>query len=235
MLPIMLERANITDFDAPRVSILTGDALEAVKLLEASILQFGLLNPIVVTRSHGRLHVIDGKLRLTVLRRLEFSGRLPRSLATIPFLVADSASLGLAKPISALAMLSNIEQFEQVDSLAARGMNAVQIAAVLYAPLDLVKDLLAVEDLSPRLRNAYFGGHIDLAQARAFATLPNPDSQDALLLALGPFVAAPDILRAIADGQTVLDMGCEDETLILPSRAPVPAHISAHTITSIAA
>ena len=221
MLPLLLDRADITDFDSPRVSILAGAALDAVRQLENSILRFGLLNPIVVTRTHGgRLRVVDGKLRLTVLRRLRFSGRLPRSLSTIPFIIADATS---DAPASALALLSNIEQFEQVDDLAARGLSSAQIAAMLYAPLGLVQGLRAVERLSPRLRNAFFGGHIDLAQARAFATLPNPDSQDALLLALGPFVAAPDILRAIANGQTVLDLGNEDDTLILPSRAPVAA------------
>lgn len=230
MLPILLERADIADFDCPRATILSGNALDAVRKLEASILQFGLLNPVIVNRvacprtGSSRLRVVDGKLRLTVLRRLAFQGRLPRSLATIPFIVAQDRNANpKADASSALALLSNIEQFEQVDTLAARGMSSAQIAAVLYAPLDLVQGLRAVDALSPRLRNAFFGGHIDLAQARAFATLPNPASQDALLLALGPFVTAPDILRAVADGQTVIAMGNEDDTLILPSRRHIAA------------
>ena len=63
-----------------------------------------------------------------------------------------------------------------------------------------------------------------MEQARAFATLPNMDAQDNLLIALGPFANAPDILTAIRQGETVLDIG-DDNVLILPSKqtqTPIP-------------
>ena len=62
-----------------------------------------------------------------------------------------------------------------------------------------------------------------IAQARAFASLPNMDSQDQLLLALGPFADAPDILKAIENGETVIEMG-DDNIIILPSRDPLKTY-----------
>ena len=70
-----------------------------------------------------------------------------------------------------------------------------------------------------RLKQAYFGGTLTIEQARAFATLPNMDTQDNLLIALGPFANAPDILNAIRQGETVIDIG-GDNVIILPSRPP---------------
>ena len=218
MLPILHSRAPLSDFDLPRAPILVGDALKAVRELEASIARFGLLAPVVVARggSDNRWTVVDGRKRLLAIRRLGFGGELPRSLDTIPYIVADMPG----RDSHPLALLSPIEQFERVIELRDMGQSVPTIAAALYAPAGYVEDLLSVERLSPRLRNALFGGTLDLEQARAFATLPNPDAQDALHFALGPFVGAPDILDAIAGGATVLSVGPDEgDTLILPSRA----------------
>ena len=84
-----------------------------------------------------------------------------------------------------------------------------------------IKDLLSIALLSPRLKQAYFGGSLSTEQARAFATLPNMEAQDSLLMALGPFANAPEILSAIKQGDTVLNMG-DDNVIILPSRKAPP-------------
>ena len=218
MLPIFHTRAPLSDFALPRSPILVGQALKSVRELEASIRRFGLLAPVVVARGSedGRWTVVDGRKRLLAIRRLGFAGELPRSLDTIPFIVADMPG----RDTHPLALLSPIERFERVTELRDAGQSVSAIAGALYAPEGYVEDVLSVERLSPRLRNALFGGTLDLEQARAFATLPNPDAQDALHFALGPFVGAPDILDAIAGGATVLSVGPhEDDTLILPSRA----------------
>lgn len=218
MLPLICDRAELADFRFQGGQTLTGDDLRAVRDVEASILRFGLLAPVVVTRDDGTSawRVLDGRKRLLAIRRLRFAGRLPRSLATIPYIVADVPS-----DDHPLSLLGPIEQFDQVVDLRDRGLSVADIACALYAPVSYVEGVLSVERLSDRLRNAWFGGAIELEQARAFATLPRAEAQDALLLALGPFAKAPDILRAIADGETVLRVGTrEEDTLILPSRAP---------------
>ena len=218
MLPLFPCRADIAEFDYPEPSVLTGETLAELQRLTASIAELGLLSPVIVSRDSytGRLRVIDGIKRLIAIRRLRFAGRLPRSLDTVPFILAEDTGRTQTSP---LTLLSPIEQVEQVEALVAEGFPTEAIAAKLYASADLVRDLQGVARLSDKLRNAYFGGHISLDQARAFATLPNPDSQDALLLALGPFAGAPEILHAIAHGETVVSVGVsEDDILILPSR-----------------
>jgi len=99
----------------------------------------------------------------------------------------------------------------------------MEIAAELYMSKNCVKDLLRIALLSPRLRQAYFGKAITMEQARAFATLPSMDAQDQLLIALGPFVNAPEILQAIEAGETVINME-DDNVIILPSRRPLTSN-----------
>ena len=217
MLPLLPPRAALNHYDAPRPTILTGDDLRELENLQASILRFGLLNPIVVAHSAPgeRFRIIDGRKRVLALKRLAFLGKLPRSLDKVPYMIADAPN-ECADPFS---LLSNLEQFEQVQLLIEKGLSDASISRVLYAPTEYISDLRCVDQLSDRLRNAFFGGHIDLSQARAFATLPNPESQDTVLLALGPFAKAPAILEAIRAGETVVSLGVEDDDiLILPSR-----------------
>jgi len=216
MLPLHINIAKLADFRAPTTRILFGDRLKAVKEMQRSILAHGLLDPIIVMRREGKLIVVDGKKRLAALRRLRFAGNLPRSLVSIPYIFAETANV----PTEAMALLSHRERFEEVITLRRKGFGLMQIAAELYITKQCVKDLLSIALLSPRLRQAYFGGTISTIQARAFATLPHMDAQDQLLIALGPFADAPDILRAIQAGETVLDMG-DENVIILPSRRPL--------------
>ena len=102
-----------------------------------------------------------------------------------------------------------------------RGLSLMEIASTLYVSKQCIKDLLCISRLSPRLRQAFFGGTISTEQALAFSTLPNMEAQDNLLITLGPFANAPDILNAIKGGQTVIDMG-DDNVIILPSRPKTP-------------
>jgi len=216
MLPLHVNTAKLAEFRAPTTRILFGDRFKAVKAMQRSILAHGLLNPIIVMRREDRLIVVDGKKRLAALRRLRFAGDLPRSLVNVPYILADDAEA----PTEVMALLSHRERFEEVITLRRKGFGLMQIAAELYITKQCVKDLLGIALLSPRLHQAYFGGTISTAQARAFATLPNMDAQDQLLIALGPFADAPEILSAIQAGETVLDMG-DENVIILPSRRPL--------------
>jgi len=221
MLPVHITSAKLADFRAPTARILFGERLEEIKQIQASITTHGLLNPLIVMRQGHKLIVVDGKKRLTALRRMRFSGTLPRSLVNVPYIIIDSQS---ARPTPTMSLLSNREKFEEVVSLRKKGYGLMQIAATLYVSKKCVKDLLSVSRLSPRLKQAYFGGNLSIEQAQAFASLPNMDAQDSLLIALGPFANAPDILNAIRRGETVIDMG-DDNVIILPSQTssnPLP-------------
>ena len=220
MLHLNYETAPLSDFKAPTNRILFGERLSAVKQIQQSVQKHGLLNPLIVAKSGKKLIVIDGKKRLSALRRLSFSGELPRSLVNVPYILVDETA---AKAPGLIPLLSNRDRFTQVTQMRGQGMSLMEIATDLFITKQCVKDLLSITHLSPRLKNAFFGGTLSIEQARAFATLPHKDAQDALLITLGPFVNAPDILKAIQRGETVLDMG-DDNLVILPSRSVKPAY-----------
>jgi len=221
MLPVTVQMAKLANFRAPTTRILFGDRLKEVTQIQNSIAAHGLLNPLIVMQRGNKLVIVDGKKRLAALRRMRFAGELPRSLVNVPYiLIAQKEDYER----SAMSLLSNRERFEEVVKLRRKGLGLMEIAAELYISKNCVKDLLRIALLSPRLRQAYFGGTITMDQARAFATLPSVDAQDQLLIALGPFANAPEILKAIEEGETVINMD-DDNVIILPSRRPLtPSH-----------
>jgi len=217
MLAHVINTAKLSHFRAPTTRILFGNRLKEVQQIQASIAAHGLLNPLIVMPRGNKFIIVDGKKRLAALRRMKFSGELPRSLINVPYILVSQQED--YKPY-AMSLLSNQERYEEVVKSRQYGMGLMEIAAEFYISKKCVKDLLRIALLSPRLRQAYFGGTISIDQARAFATLPNMDTQDQLLIALGPFANAPEILKAIEGGETVLNVD-EDNVIILPSRRPL--------------
>jgi ParB-like chromosome segregation protein Spo0J len=217
MLPVTVKIAKLADFRAPTSRILFGERLKQVIQIQNSIAAHGLLNPLIVMRRGAKLIVVDGKKRLAALRRMRFAGELPRSLVDVPYILVSETEFERPSHIPAMSLLSNQERYTEVVKLRKKGFGLMEIAAKLYISKDCVKDLLRVSLLSPRLKRAFFGGTISTAQARAFATLPNMEAQDQLLIALGPFANVPEILKAIESGETVINMD-EENIIILPSR-----------------
>jgi len=220
MLPLNITTARLADFRAPTSRILFGDRLKDVVQIQNSIAAHGLLNPLIVMPRGGKLIVVDGKKRLAALRRMRFAGDLPRSLVDVPYILVSEAP---SSETPVMSLLSHQERYDEVVTLRQKGLGLMEIAAELYISKNCVKDLLRIALLSPRLRQAYFGGAISLDQARAFATLPSLETQDQLLIALGPFANAPEILEAIEAGETVINMD-NDNVIILPSRRPLTPH-----------
>lgn len=220
MLPLDIPTAKLANFRAPTTRILFGERLKDVVQIQNSIATHGLLNPLIVMQRGNKLVVVDGKKRLAALRRMRFAGTLPRSLVNVPYILIDQKE---NYQHDTMSLLSNRERFEEVLKLRQKNLGLMEIAAKLYISKNCVKDLLRIALLSPRLRQAYFGGTITIDQARAFATLPHVDTQDQLLIALGPFANAPEILHAIETGETVINMD-EDNVIILPSRQPMTSY-----------
>ena len=161
--------APVDNFALLRSQVLSGGRLEQIKVLQESIARFGLLSPIVAIRREGRLFVVDGRKRLAALRRLAFQGRLPRSLARVPYLIAESSGV----PTRRTARLtSNPELFKAVQSRFASGLAIDAIAQDFHISRQCVRDVLSLARLDEGLRALYFARRIDFAQARAFAAIP---------------------------------------------------------------
>lgn len=153
-----LKTAPVDMFTTLRPRLLIGQLLQDIKSVQASISRYGLLSPIVVTRAEGRLIVVDGRKRLAAIRRLEFMGRLPRSLVNIPYVeVQDLGQTAAHAP----ALMSNRDLYTTVIGMFREDQSVSRIAAELYLCRNLVKDILTMARLSARLRKAFFDRNID--------------------------------------------------------------------------
>lgn len=194
-----LKTAPVNMFTTLRPRLYVGQLLQDIKAVQASILRYGLLSPIVVSRSEGRLVILDGRKRLAAIRRLDFMGRLPRSLVNIPYIeVEDAREIAVGAP----ALMSNRDLFTTITQMFKQTQNIGQIATELYLSRKCVTQVLTLTRLSPRLRRAFFDRTIDFDRARAYAALPKHEMQDRAFMQLGPFAKAEAILDFAASPKT---------------------------------
>lgn len=194
-----LKTAPISAFKSLRAPILCGQNLNDVKNLERSILEFGLMSPIVVSVAKNHLVIIDGKKRLAAIKRLAFAGTLPRSLVNIPYILTDEAN---QMDFRAASVLSGRELYYAVMALKQSGTEIEEIAARLYLDRRSIIETISLSRLSKRLRQVFFAKSISFQQALAFTAEPDETAQEALLLALGPFAKPHVILETIRDNKT---------------------------------
>jgi hypothetical protein len=190
-----LKTAPVNMFTTLRPRLYVGQWLKDIKTVQASISRFGLLSPILVSRSKGRLIVLDGRKRLAAIRRLEFMGQLPRSLVNIPYIEVSDAQDSVA---SAPQLMSNRELFTTVTWMFKQTQNVEHIAEQLYLSRKCVKQILTLTRLSSRLRRAFFDRTIDFSRAKAYAALPKHAVQNDVFMALGPFATAEEILKYVS-------------------------------------
>lgn len=190
----MMKRAPLSSFQNMRNGILFGKALDDVKQIERSIAQFGMIMPIIVTRAKDSFIVMDGKKRLTALKRMSFAGKLPRSLVTIPYVLADEAHEYGRRSVS---ILSSQELYWSVMRLKSQGEDVHTIADKLYLCRTSVEELLQLSHLSEPVRKAFFRQDISFEQAHAFSTMPCQGTQTAVFMELGPFATVNTILTKL--------------------------------------
>ena len=180
--------AKLSDFRAPTPVVLFGQRLKEVEALESSIQRHGLTRPLKVTIAGHKLVVMDGRKRLSALRRMRFKNTLPRSLVSIPFVVNID-------PIP--HVLSVQDQYHKMVIFKELGNSANTITYCLCISAEKLRALESIETLSPRLKRAFLDKNISLNQAQAYASIASHRAQENLLIALGPFAKAPEISRAI--------------------------------------
>jgi len=187
-----IKTAPVDMFTTLRSRLLLGRMLTDVKSVQASIARHGLLSPIVVSQANGRLIVVDGRKRLAAIRRLEFMGRLPRSLVNIPYIELKDVR---QTPAQTPALMSNRDLYKTVTDMFMAKQDVDYIATELFLSRNCIRQVLTLSRLSPRLRRSFFDRIIDFNRARAYAAIPKHKAQERAFLALGPF----------ANGQAILD------------------------------
>ena len=181
------------------------------------IVSFGLLNPLIVKREKGRFVIVDGKKRFQAIKKLAKMNKLPRSLNKIPCVVKDDEIVIKLSPEKPL-LLSEQDLVHEILTQDAKGQTYREISRSLECSEKVITQARSLCRLHSKLMLAFMNNTITLAQAAALSTLPNKDAQWDLLMQLGPFATEPQIIEAIASGETVLELPNGD-TMILPSRA----------------
>lgn len=193
--------APVNMFTTLRPRLLVGDLLNDIKTVQASILRYGLLSPIVVSKANGQLVIVDGRKRLAAIKRLEFMGRLPRSLVNIPYVEVQDLPDTLDQTP---ALMSNRDLYVTVVSMFRETQNVAHIASELFLTNKIIRQILTLSRLSPQIRRAFFNRVINFGSARAYAAFPGHALQNRIFMALGPF----------ADEEAILDYRNRPETEI---------------------
>ncbi len=186
-----IKTASVDMFITPHSRLFGGQLLSDIKSIQLSISRYGLLSPIVVARRHKKLVVIDGRKRLAALRRLDFLGKLPRSLVNIPFVELDALQ---DNPSPTPRLMSNRDLLSLIIQRVRKPEDIDIVAKDLFLTRKCVRDILTLTRLSPRLKKAFFAQSISFEQARAYAATPLHGLQDRAFMSLGPFVEASEIL-----------------------------------------
>lgn len=186
-----INTAPVDKFTTLRNRPMFGRRLNEIKAIEASISRYGLLSPIVVSRLNGRLVVVDGRKRLAAIKRLDFMGRLPRSLVNIPYIETSQIS---AKGTQTPALMSNRDLYVTVSNMFRDNQDIAHIAAELFLSRECIRQILTLSRLSPRLRRAFFDRTIGFESAKTYAAFPAEQDQNRAFMSLGPFASAQSIL-----------------------------------------
>lgn len=191
---VSLKKAPLSAFRLMKSPILQGKALEEIKRIEKSIVQYGLICPIVTSRLRNTLIVIDGKKRVQAIQRLAFRNELPEKLVHIPFIsILESRQ----KDYPADSIISRKQLYKTVMTLRTRNISLEAIAEYLSLCRNTISDVVLLSRLSERVRNAYFDNGLSFSVARAYASIPNTAHQSTLMLQLGKSADETTILNAI--------------------------------------
>ena len=180
------------------------------------IVRDGLLNPIEVSKTGSRLAVTDGKVRLAALHVLKTAKSLPRGLNRVPVEVTQGNVVERVRP----ALLTEAELARRILKAELEGQSSLSVAKRFDVSPEYLLKVHMLDKLHSQILTYFNDGHLSLAQAAAFATLPNVDAQWRLLQELGPFAHASEVIDAILAGETVIETA-DGEVHILPSRTPV--------------
>ncbi|WP_165492661.1 ParB/RepB/Spo0J family partition protein [Lichenihabitans psoromatis] len=158
--------------------------------LIASISAMGVLQPLIIERNvlsspaTPAYCIIEGGRRFTALRAMEDAGTIhsdyPVPVAIVEVGSADAREISLAANVIRRD-LHPVEEFEAFARLAADGFAVETIAANFGRPVRFVRQRLALDRLSPRVRQLWRDGKLSAEIAAEFTQAPDHASQDAFV------------------------------------------------------
>lgn len=184
--------------------------------LVASIKYDGLLNPITVKPHNNKFLVVDGVKRLKALILLARSSRFHKPSQKVTCIIEDSTSISM-RTLKRPSLMTAPELLHIILKLLNGGHSSASIAKRYYCDIKIVDAAHAIQRLHPKVLKSFYNEAIDLEQAIALSTIPNPNAQWALLQQLGPFVSDKKVTEAIQSGESVIKTP-DNQTIILPSR-----------------
>jgi ParB family chromosome partitioning protein len=154
---------------------------EEIEEMASSILEHGIIDPLLLRIEDQAYRVLDGGRRYFALRQLAESGRIEwdHPVPCLFFEGADEQALEVSM-ISFLHRkdLHPVDEFERFAELRdAFGLDETSIARKTGKSLRFVKERLRLARLAPAIRAAWRDGKIIAEQAKAFATNPRHEEQ----------------------------------------------------------
>ncbi len=227
-----------------------------IKSIAMHILETGLLNPIVVRCVRPSTHsksetsktnrsiletmsgskfetkpiyeVVDGFKRLRAILHLKRTGRLPRTLKSIPCISVEALEETVqdkVKPMTLMGstpiMLSEAELSHEIMSGLRSGASKEALMVQFECHADVFDKIVSLKFLHPKIKACFDDGHLSLEQAAAFAMFPNVEAQWRLMEQLGPSVNSKDILAQLTGPDNFVDLP-DGDILILPTRRNLP-------------
>ena len=173
-------------------------ASDALEELIASIAAVGLLQPLVVRKTHrGKFAVIAGRRRYLALSALAERGTIAPD-APVPCSVmpgtADAAEISLTENV-VRAPMHPADQFEAFRDLVDSGSTPADIAARFGITETAVKQRLKLARVCPAVFEAYRKGDLTLEQVQAFAISDDHAAQERLFNELSRWNNDPDAIR----------------------------------------
>jgi ParB family chromosome partitioning protein len=154
---------------------------EEIEEMASSILEHGIIDPLLLRIEDQKYRVLDGGRRYFALRQLAESERIEwhYPVRCLFFEGADEQALEVSM-ISFLHRkdLHPVDEFERFAELRdAFGLDETSIARKTGKSLRFVKERLRLARLAPAIRAAWRDGKIIAEQAKAFATNPRHEEQ----------------------------------------------------------
>jgi ParB family chromosome partitioning protein len=173
--------AGLSPFNARRNA---SPSPEEIEEMASSILEHGIIDPLLLRSEDQAYRVLDGGRRYFALRQLAESGRIEwdHPVRCLFFEGDDEQALEVSM-ISFLHRkdLHPVDEFERFAELRdAFGLDETAIARKTGKGLRFVKERLRLSRLAPAIRAAWRDGKIIADQAKAFATNPRHEEQCAV-------------------------------------------------------